>query len=88
MDYKERFEISMKLLSNELQHSKIEQQIAENVKSNMKDTERKFFLREQMKAIQKELGDDKDPKTVYIDKIQKELQRMKDEKVNPAAISV
>ncbi len=45
-------------VSTQLEIVKLEQQIQQDVQSSIGDTQRKFFLREQMKAIQKELGED------------------------------
>ena len=41
-----------------------------------------------MKAIQKELGGDKDPKQKYIDMVNRKLEEMKRDEVSPAAITV
>ena len=75
---------------------KLEKQIANKVKSNMEKTQKEFYLREQIKAIHEELGDDVDeieklrnkvlekklPKQVE-EKALKELTRL--EKINPSS---
>lgn len=86
--FPERFEIAIKLFSQELQTIRIQQELKKKVEANTKETERKFILKEQMKVIQQQLGGDKDPKQSYIDKINTKLEDMKNRKVSEAAITV
>ena len=86
--YPERFEVAIKLFSQELQTIRIQQELKKKVEANTKETERKFILKEQMKVIQQQLGGDKDPKQSYIDKINAKLEDMKNRKVSEAAITV
>ena len=46
------------LLSEEIEIIKIEKTIAEKVKANIDKNQKEFYLREQLKAIHEELGDD------------------------------
>ena len=50
------------LFEKEIEISKIEKQIAERVKSSIDKSQKEFYLREQLKAIHTELGDDEDEK--------------------------
>ena len=56
LDVKERIEYLIKILSKEVELLKISSEIEEQVKSQVDKTQREYFLREQLKAIKKELG--------------------------------
>jgi ATP-dependent Lon protease len=53
----ERLEEIIAILSRELEISNIENEIVKNVKKQIDKSQREYYLREQMKAIQKELGE-------------------------------
>lgn len=96
---KERFELLLQYLNNEKEVLELERKINQRVKKQMEKTQKEYYLREQMKAIQRELGD-KEGRTGEVaelraqleesgvpqhvyDKINKELDRL--EKMPPAA---
>ncbi|MBY6035295.1 endopeptidase La [Fictibacillus nanhaiensis] len=56
-DIKERLEHLLALLNNEKEVLGLEKKIGQRVKKAMEKTQKEYYLREQMKAIQKELGD-------------------------------
>ena len=56
-DLTERFEHLMGLMESEIDLFQIEQRIRGRVKKQMEKSQREYYLNEQMKAIQKELGD-------------------------------
>jgi ATP-dependent Lon protease len=60
LDVKERLERSTVFLNEELEMHKMGKEIQDHVKEGMDKTQREFYLREQLKAIQKELGLDKE----------------------------
>ena len=64
----------MNYLSRELELLKLGNKIQSEVKNKIEDSQREYFLREQMKAIQKELGD-KDEKTAEIDELKKKIEK-------------
>ena len=57
IDVRERLEKILDLLSNEREVLELERKISQRVKKQMEKTQKEYYLREQMKAIQKELGD-------------------------------
>jgi ATP-dependent Lon protease len=69
----ERLEKVLGLIDSEISVLQVEKRIRTRVKRQMEKTEREFFLHEQMKAIQKELGDEegKDELAEIEDKIKK-----------------
>jgi ATP-dependent Lon protease len=56
-DVKERLEHLLAILNNEKEVLGLEKKIGQRVKKAMEKTQKEYYLREQMKAIQKELGD-------------------------------
>jgi ATP-dependent Lon protease len=54
----ERLKLFERCLNDELEISKIEKKIATTVRQNIDKSQREYFLREQLKAVHTELGDD------------------------------
>ena len=54
---KDRIESIINLIENELDILQVEKKIRGRVKNQMEKSQREYYLNEQMKAIQKELGD-------------------------------
>ncbi|MFC4099960.1 endopeptidase La [Paenibacillus xanthanilyticus] len=57
IDVKARLEKLLDLLNNEREVLELERKISQRVKKQMEKTQKEYYLREQMKAIQKELGE-------------------------------
>ena len=57
-DVNKRIELVYSFLSRDLERFDTEKQISARVKQQMDNNQREYYLREQMKAIQKELGND------------------------------
>jgi len=57
VDVKERLEKLLKILSDEREVVELERKINQRVRKQMEKTQKEYYLREQMKAIQKELGE-------------------------------
>jgi ATP-dependent Lon protease len=62
IDLKKRLEKLMEHINNEINVVSVEKRIRGRVKTQMEKTQREYYLNEQMKAIQKELGDIEDGK--------------------------
>ncbi|NSL51577.1 endopeptidase La [Calidifontibacillus erzurumensis] len=56
-DVKERLEKMIQFINNEKEILNLEKKIGQRVKRSIERTQKEFYLREQMKAIQKELGE-------------------------------
>lgn len=72
----ERMQKVMVLLKKEMELAKLQHQIRQRVEDQMSDQQRTFFLREQLKEIQKELGLEKDDRTTDIERFQKRLDNL------------
>ncbi|MFJ7974719.1 endopeptidase La [Peribacillus sp. JNUCC 23] len=57
IDVKERLSKIIEIINNEKEVLNLEKKIGQRVKRSMERTQKEYYLREQMKAIQKELGD-------------------------------
>lgn len=57
IDVKERLEFLMAMMESEIDILQVERRIRSRVKKQMEKSQREYYLNEQMKAIQKELGE-------------------------------
>ncbi len=57
LDIKVRLQLVIETINNEKEVLNLEKKIGQRVKKSMERTQKEYYLREQMKAIQKELGD-------------------------------
>jgi ATP-dependent Lon protease len=62
------------LLKNELEVAKLQKRIRSRLEERMDKQQREFFLREQLKEIQKELGLEKDDRTAELERFGQRLQ--------------
>ncbi|MDG1661757.1 MAG: endopeptidase La [Pseudomonadales bacterium] len=70
----ERAELLMGFMDAELELSRVEKKIRGRVKKQMEKSQREYYLNEQMKAIQKELGD-MDDVTNEFDELQEKIDK-------------
>ncbi len=73
---RKRMQKVLVLIKKELEVAKLQTQIREKVEEKMTQQQREFFLREQLKAIQKELGIAKDDRTADIDLYRERLAKL------------
>lgn len=73
IDVKERLNKVISLINNEKEVLNLEKKIGLRVKKSMERTQKEYYLREQMKAIQKELGD-KEGKAAEIAELAKKIK--------------
>ena len=74
IDLKKRLSKLLVMIEEEIEIAKIQKKIADKVKEKTDKSQKEYFLREQMKAIQEELGEDDESKLEikkYEDKISK-----------------
>jgi ATP-dependent Lon protease len=71
-----RMEKVLELLHRELELVKAQASIRKTVEDRMEKQQRDFFLREQLKAIQQELGIEKDDRTAELDKFHERLEKL------------
>ncbi|MEX2480916.1 MAG: endopeptidase La [Gammaproteobacteria bacterium] len=69
-----RMEKVLLLIQHELEVAGLQTEIRKRVEERMSEQQREFFLREQLKQIQKELGISKDDKTVELERFRARLE--------------
>ncbi|HET8609331.1 MAG TPA: endopeptidase La [Burkholderiales bacterium] len=72
-----RMEKVLVLIKKELDVAKLQTHIRQQVGEKIEKQQREFFLREQLKAIQKELGIAKDDRTADLDRFRERLAKLK-----------
>src|SRR5690606_18865957 len=73
IDVRERMNRVITIINNEKEVLSLEKKIGQRVKRSMERTQKEYYLREQMKAIQKELGD-KEGKTGEISSLKEKIE--------------
>ncbi len=68
-----RLEKVLRLINKELEVAKAQMKIRQHVEAEIQSHQKEMFLREQLKAIQKELGLSKDDKTAEVDKFRERI---------------
>jgi ATP-dependent Lon protease len=76
-DVHERIDQVLVLLKKELEVSRLQSKISKQIEKKVSSQQREFFLREQLKAIKKELGLEKEGKTSEIEKFTERLKNLK-----------
>ena len=72
-DLQKRIDAALLLLKKELDLSKLQSSINQRIEATISKAQREFFLKEQLKAIKKELGMEKDDKTCDLEKFKQRL---------------
>ena len=73
VDFRLRLEKLLELLNNEREVLELERKIGQRVKKQMEKTQKEYYLREQMKAIQKELGE-KEGRAGEVEELREQLE--------------
>ncbi len=76
IDVKERLEKIYTIMESEMEMLRTEQRIKNRVKKQMEKTQKDYYLSEQMRAIQKEMGD-KDDRFSEINELEEKLKEKK-----------
>jgi len=76
-DVRRRIDQVLVLLKKELEVSRMQTKISQKIEEKVSNQQREFFLREQLKAIKKELGLEKEGKTTELEKFEQRLEKLK-----------
>ncbi len=74
LDVSKRIRQVLLLVSNQLETLKLQAKIQADVQDSIGKTQHRMFLREQMKAIQRELGEDDDPNAATVAELRKRIE--------------
>lgn len=77
INVRERLEKLTYLVTKELQILELGSKIQSEVQGEINKTQREYYLREQLKAIQRELGEEQDERTVEINELRKKIKSAK-----------
>ena len=75
-DYHERAKILLLLIKEELEIAKIQARISQQIEEKVNKQQKEYLLREQLKAIKKELGIEKDENESEAEKIERKLAEL------------
>ena len=75
-DFYERLEVLHEILQQEIELLRIEDRINQKVRKSINKVQKEYYLKEQLKAIQKELGED-DGLSSEIEEYQKKINKIK-----------
>lgn len=76
LEVKKRLESLLKYIEAEMSSLEAEQRIRNRIKRQVEKSQKEYFLNEQMKAIQKELGESEDGKS-ELDRLEERIQKAK-----------
>ncbi|BBM87727.1 endopeptidase La [Candidatus Uabimicrobium amorphum] len=76
LDLTKRAQKLLILLQEEIQLAQLQEKIRKSIENKISQQQKEFFLREQLKAIKKELGLEKDDKTADVEKFEKRLEKL------------
>ncbi|MCP4274050.1 MAG: endopeptidase La [Gammaproteobacteria bacterium] len=76
VNLRSRMKKVLKLIQKELEVAEMQVEIRQQVEDKMTEHQRKFFLREQLKTIQKELGIAKDDRTADIERFEQSMEKL------------
>jgi ATP-dependent Lon protease len=72
-ELRSRAELLLRLIKEELEIAEIQQRISQQIEEKVNKQQKEFFLREQLKAIKRELGMEKEEGESEIEKIERKL---------------
>jgi ATP-dependent Lon protease len=73
VDLQKRLDRVLEMLAHRLQVLKLSREIDERTKTSLDETQRKYLLREQMKSIQKELGEGDEGQAAELEELKKAI---------------
>lgn len=75
-DMQKRIDIALNLLKKELDLSRLQSSINQKIEATISTSQKEYFLREQLKTIKKELGIEKEERSIDIEKFEERLQKL------------
>ncbi|MFN0065101.1 MAG: endopeptidase La [Chlamydiales bacterium] len=77
VDMRDRITKALNLLTKELDLSRLQSSINQKIEATITKSQKEYFLREQLKTIKKELGIEKEEKSIDIEKFEQRLKKRK-----------
>jgi ATP-dependent Lon protease len=74
-EVEERINLALNLLRKELDLSRLQSTINQKIEASISKSQKEYFLKEQLKTIKRELGIEKDEKSIDIEKFEERLRK-------------
>ena len=75
VDVQQRLEIALELVMQELEFAQLGARIQEEIRQKAEKAQKEYFLREQMKIIRRELGEETDARVAEISRLEKAIDK-------------
>ena len=76
-DVEQRLQLVLELVMAEVEIAEIDQKLQSEIRSKAEKAQKDYFLREQIKLIRKELGEEKDPRSAELQRIETAIAEAK-----------
>ena len=76
-DVEQRLQLALELVMSELEIAEIDRKLQGEIRSKAEKAQKDYFLREQLKLIRRELGEEKDPRSAELHRIEAALAEAK-----------
>jgi ATP-dependent Lon protease len=77
VDIERRLDLALQFAMAETELLELDKKILHEIRDKAEKAQKDYFLREQMKSIRRELGEEKDPRTMEIDRLAEAIQKAK-----------
>ncbi len=75
LDMQSRIDLALNLLKKELDLSRLQSSINQKIEATITNSQKEYFLREQLKTIKKELGIEKEERSIDLEKFEERLNK-------------
>jgi ATP-dependent Lon protease len=76
-DVEQRLQLVLELVMSEVELAEIDRKLQGEVRSKAEKAQKDYFLREQLKLIRRELGEEKDPRSAELQRIEEAIAKAK-----------
>ncbi len=76
-DVEQRLQLVLELVMSEVELAEIDRKLQSEVRSKAEKAQKDYFLREQLKLIRRELGEEKDPRSAELQRIEEAIAKAK-----------
>src|SRR5204863_6140467 len=74
-DVEQRLELALQFVMGEVELAQLDQKIQEEIRSKAEKAQKDYFLREQLKIIRRELGEEKDPRLQEQQRLEQAIEK-------------
>ncbi len=74
-DIEQRLQLALELVMSEVELAELDKKIQQEIRSKAEKAQKDYFLREQLKLIRRELGDEKDPRSAELQRLEAAVEK-------------